>query len=526
MSNHPLLQLVKIQFVQMLFRSRSKRSMILKTFGIILGYVFASGYFTFLMYGFMAEFSDRFGPREILMLAFTLSLFTSVYYSMGILFGFKDFDFLRSLPITSETIVTSKVLTSILFETIDTFLLFGPILVIFGIAQHMPWTYFVMVILGILCFTWVPLIIGSFFAMVFQGISAGRKYRKLITNTLQVLLVVGIWIIIYMRNGIQSVFETLGKMKIVLDAVLFLPRLFAQGLFGDWLSFILYVVISVLIGFLYIQIFSSKILKLNEKDLSGSVSKRHFKMQRLASSSVFKTIFVRELKNVLGNFSYFFNAIGGFIFMGIVLISGIVQVLKAPDAMESIQWVVQTYGSTIGMIIFMALTAATCMINTVSCSISIEGNRLWIIKSLPISTEMVFFAKVLVNVLFAGPVLLLIGCAVTIFFEIPWYILLIGPLYLMLGIFNNSMFGLLCNLVWPKLSWDREIEAVKQSLSVFVTTIVTMGIAAASIFAIFQAANLDYIPYFFYAYLIVEGLTFGILLVMLKTYGKKRFLNL
>src|SRR5690606_3278651 len=119
---------------------------------------------------------------------------------------------------------------------------------------------------------------------------------------------------------------------------------------------------------------------------------------------------------------------------------------------------------------------------TTNVSISLEGSKLGLKKSLPISFKQVVISKYLLNILTMMPFItisyltllpVLISYKVNI---ISYFALLILPL-LLLSV--CSLFGLLINLKYPKLEFTNETEVVKQSLSVMISVFSNMALVGA-----------------------------------------------
>ena len=137
--------------------------------------------------------------------------------------------------------------------------------------------------------------------------------------------------------------------------------------------------------------------------------------------------------------------------------------------------------------------------NTAAVSISIEGSRLWISKTLPVDFSTMAAAKVLLNLtvtvplVFANAALVAIGLSLspleTATFVLP--VLAYATL--------TPVVGLLCNLCLPKLTWTTQTQAVKQSASVAVALLAMALALAANLaayalvrprsFALFSAAS-------------------------------------
>ena len=108
---------------------------------------------------------------------------------------------------------------------------------------------------------------------------------------------------------------------------------------------------------------------------------------------------------------------------------------------------------------------------TTASSISIEGKKIWILKAHPISYKDVFKAKIKVNFMVNLFPAVLTSIFLSLALKNFWYIPLLLAISLLL-VLLSSIIGLIANLLFPKLSWESEVEPVKQGISV----LLTMGI--------------------------------------------------
>ena len=177
--------------------------------------------------------------------------------------------------------------------------------------------------------------------------------------------------------------------------------------------------------------------------------------------------------------------------------------------------------SNVGIIFAMTLMGAVMPVT--SCSISLEGKELWILKANPISSKDVFLAKLLVNVaLYSVPVLAtsILLCS-QIGFEYFVYVFLILIFITLL----SSVIGLYSNLLLPKFEYESEMQVVKQSAAVLVSMGLNTLMVLANIGLVILLKPNSEIA-IFGLITIVFGLMTVIWSVVLATHGKKLYHNL
>ena len=107
-----------------------------------------------------------------------------------------------------------------------------------------------------------------------------------------------------------------------------------------------------------------------------------------------------------------------------------------------------------------------------------EGKSLWIIKCMPVSARDWLAAKLKVTLVLAIPSILISATLVVIGLHTSLIDTLWAFLIPLAYIFAFGVFGLWLNIRMPRLDWQSEAEAVKQSGSVMVSIFSGMGAAA------------------------------------------------
>ena len=178
------------------------------------------------------------------------------------------------------------------------------------------------------------------------------------------------------------------------------------------------------------------------------------------------------------------------------------------------------------------LVAGLCLViigvssfNYISASlISLEGNRLWIIKSLPLKTKDILDSKLLLHIVLCIPPAIIFSLAGIYVFSLNIVDALIVVVVPVIFIVFEAIFGLLINLWKPKFDWVNETIVVKQSMAVMIAMLGTMAfvvLVAGGYILLFN----EFISAINYTYLIAVILIvldiFGYYL--LNTWGAKQF---
>ena len=114
--------------------------------------------------------------------------------------------------------------------------------------------------------------------------------------------------------------------------------------------------------------------------------------------------------------------------------------------------------------------------NPITGAINIEGKTFWISKSLPIDYKKSMWSKILFSWILTLPATLIASTiAVCFYHDNVWEILFSYFIPFTYSILN-SFVGLIIALKHPKLKWNSETEAVKNSASVLIGLLINFGI--------------------------------------------------
>ena len=137
------------------------------------------------------------------------------------------------------------------------------------------------------------------------------------------------------------------------------------------------------------------------------------------------------------------------------------------------------------------------MICTTAPSISLEGNRLWILRSSPLRPQDVFLGKLALDLALLVPSVLISVALLAVSVPLsPWDLLALLALPLALGTLV-ALVGLYANLKLPRFDYTSDTAVIKQSASVMVASLGGMGlvIALALLYVLLGYRTIGYFPY-------------------------------
>lgn len=460
-----------------------------------------------------------------------LTIIEGIYKSQGMLFDVKDNDLLFSLPIKKSNILFSRMLKLIAFQYLYNSVFILPALATYIMFEKPGIMFYLVSIVMIIILPIIPTIIACFVGYIIKGISSVVKFKKVMQTILSTILCLAIlWVSFNMQNVGKVIVQNATSINEIISK-LYLPA----GLYIEiiqnfsMVKFIELIAINIvpLIIFVYIaSILYFKIISKSSEASTSSIKKNKKTKTKIRAKKPINALILKELKRYFSSPIYIFNTGFGLILIVVFTIgictnlNGVIETiskgqLRVEDKGKILEMLPQIYMQAIMFMILMTQITAS--------SISIEGKSFEITKSLPISTEKIFLAKIMSSNIITMPLLLISD----IIFVIAYKVQLLQVIYILLMslILPNfvAIEGLLINLIYPKMDANSDVEIVKQSTSTMISIFLGMGIGIASIVLTAITTENNMATLFEIGELLVFVMTTGILYLILKKNGTKRF---
>lgn len=451
-------------------------------------------------------------PPMMMSVTCIVLLMTTIWKVKGIVFGFRDYDTVMSMPVSTAGIVASRLIILYTINMLFVIIIVLPMMLAYGILVRPSPLFYILGLVSMLFLPLVPIVVASFIGTVIAY--AASKFRH--HNLVNILFSVGlVMVVLDLSFTMGESGEELVDMGKTLTAQVFslypLAKLYYGAVVGlDIVDFLLFTGVSALAFLLYIWLVQRIFKRLNTALMTGRTGSR-FKLGRLKAASPLKALYRKELKRYFSSTPYVLNT-----GIGIVMLTVAVLALFFVDPATLFgEDLPEKYIKIIAPVI---LSFCIMMSSTTMASISLEGRNLWILKSLPVEPGTIYLAKILVNLTILSPVpvnALLLGVALGLDAPVILCMILFATLC---GLFV-SCFGLLVNLILPNFQWNNETIVVKQSAATMIVIFGGMGITLV-LSAVFLVVEI--ILAYLICMLLLAAAIFS-LYVVLMNYGKKRF---
>lgn len=498
----------------------------------LLGMLFAGFYFGFDFLGKLGQ------PGYLVNLAmmgtsfviFLFSIFTipSVYYFS------RDIDRLLVLPLTPQQIIASKFVVNVIYEYGFTAMFMVPmyITMVMQLGFH-P--------LGLIAFLIIfltapiyPLVLSSLLTMIimrFVPFFNNRDRFNLIGGILAVVLAFGLsfWLNSMNTADMEAMFMSLlsgdnALMRVGTALFPFIPAASAAIFSGDLLQLLLYLGIILIAlavfllcaRFLYFKgaIGGSETAAGNRKitasDLRGQ---RH---------GLFATFLLKEMRMLFRTPVYFMNCVLTALIMPVLMVIIIFTSFSEIGTQITLPIDIGFLPDLWAIALLVAFAAGGFMggINMIaSTSVSREGTNAFFMKYIPVPIQTQVLAKAGCGIL--------ISAVCTWLMLIPLHLIIAYPLWLdllfilgsFLSIVMTNLFGVLIDLIRPKLVWEQEASAVKQNLNGFLSMMLSFVLAI--VFAAPIILWPEAMPLLCIALLIIQLILTAVLYLCMKKAGAR-----
>jgi len=419
----------------------------------------------------------------------SVTFFMSIFLVPAVYYFSKDSETLLALPLKPEEIVLSKFCLSVVYEYLTTFLLAIPVLVAYIQVMNPDVFFYVKVLIILLLSPVVPLAFGAVIIMVIMAFVPFFKNRDLFnyaSGFLALAFAIGINMVV---GGTASLSQekllamlTEGNNSLLAIFKFMFPNLpFAiQSLVdGSWLSFILFLVITALVVFVFLTIskivYFIGIIGVNETAAGRKQLNLKAYQKETSTKGALMSYFLKEMRLMIRTPIYLLNNIATAFILPIIFMVSIGSSVSGEEEfsafIKSIDWT----NPDLLLIVSFAGLALGLMMSTLNLitptALSREGSNIFFMKYIPMSYVKQIQAKIMSGLVvsFFG-ILFSLVAAVFLLKMHPIVIILILVMSIQGMIFMNYL-GMIVDLIRPKLVWEQEAAAVKQNLNAAFTMI-------------------------------------------------------
>lgn len=453
------------------------------------------------------------------LIATAIGLMGSVFNAYSSIYEAKDNEMLLSMPIPPSRILFVRVAALSVMTLLYESAVLLPAFIAFCMGARVPVAGLITAFFLVIPLTLLVVALTVGIAFVVAAIARRVKNKRAITLVASILLVVLFYVLYFRAQNAALALVALGAVPAGIRYGLFffyqMGCASTGSAFGVGVVLLTSVLAYALAYFLLSKYFLRFVTQSRKVSAKGKVGVVKAGSRRLA-------LFKREWRMYSSSPNYILNTSFGVLFSFAIGIFAIVKsdmLLQAQAALS--EALPRLSGTGLGAIIAIF----TCVMNDITApSVSMEGKRLWVIRSLPVPASEVFCAKIALHLAVALPGVTFVTVVFSAIFgaaDIAGAIL--SPLTVFAFTLFTACFGLCMNVRRPVLDWRDETMAVKTGFSVFVSIFGIMMLSFVLMGLYFVAALA--FPDWVYLAVLLVALLFAdyAMLSWLKTKGVARF---
>lgn len=504
-------------------------------YGLLLLYAF--GCIGFLCYGLANALCAPLVQAEMNWLYFAmmgsmaaaLGIFGSIFSTYTGLYAAKDNELLLAMPVSPGQILLSRMLMLYLLSFFMVALIFVPSVIVYwkyvpADALSVAGCILVMLFLPLFALA-VCCVLGWLIALVSPYFSNGSQIKSIVMMLLTIGFMAGYYYIFFQINKFLQ--EMLLNAREIGDGIkMFIYPIYQLGraAAGEADALVIFPLTACLIFAVIWLILSRSFLTLATSN-RGAVRKK-YREKMIKASGVGGALLKKEWNRFTHVSVYMLNCGLGSVMLlfaaGFLAVKKdwILQMLGQLEQMDS------SFEAMIPLIAGCVIIFCTGMDAVTAPSVSLEGQTLWIMQSLPVSAWDVFLAKIRLHVLVNG-IPTLVFCVVLDIVLFPGAVsAVLLPIASLIFIIFGALFGLAVNLRFPNLNWTNETVVVKQSMSVMIVVFGNMGIIGILVAGYFLFRDILSPNLYLLCCTLVLAAAAGIAAIWLKKSGRKIFAGL
>ena len=463
--------------------ARARRRAVLIALGA--GFVVLALLATSAMYSVMLAFSlEPLGALELLptLMMFAASivvLMTGVYKSVNLLFTFRDYDTLASLPIPGAVLLGSRFLMLYLSNLGFMALILLPALAVYGVMAAPGAGFWAAAAVSFFFIPLLPVLAGTLLGLVIS--LAASRFRH--SNALAILFSLAAFVLLMVGStGLSASmasesFGPVAQMAAQQITRLYFPaRLYQQALAGSGWALALFVLGSALAAALALWLLGRCFGPLRAL-LMARRARSAYRPEALKARSPAMALFGKEMRRFFASALYVLNGGAGLLLMTLMTLALIILGADQLELLLELLLELPGLASMLMAVLPFLLGLMNAMTAPSACSLSLEGKSLPILKSLPVSSRAVLMSKAAVTAVLTGGATVVNALALTLalrptLLEALW----LWVIPLLYGLVS-AQAGLLFNLRLPNFSWTSEVTVIKQSVPVLLTMLLAFALS-------------------------------------------------
>ena len=462
-------------------------------------------YLMFMVWGMANSMYEKVAPLNIeyillAFFAFSISFMTfleGIYKAGPLIFNCKDDQLLLSLPIERSTVLFIRIFKFYVFELIFNSIFLIPTMIAYiRWGGPLTWTYYLTSFLMLFLLPIIPIIISCIIGAITTSLSSRFKYKNAAQIIATMVLLFGI---IMLSARLDELLTYIAKHATSLNDIIikfYYPAGIYSKLVTDFnaMDLIIFILVNIVLSIIFIFILSKVYFKINSRLKSVTTNKStKIEKVKIATSTPTKSLIKKELNIFFKTPVFIINA--GFALVLFIIAAIMITIkydsviLGLTNPQNGINLPIELINNSKTVFIYTLIAFTSFMTSITSSIISLEGRKINILKSLPVSTKDILMSKIYTCLLLTTPPLIIGDIILFIKFKTKILeILLVLAASIILPLASH-LIGLIVNLKFPKLNAESSAEVVKQSASSFISVLIGMLLLVGYVMVLVKLFN-------------------------------------
>lgn len=460
------------------FRRKNRLSSVL---WILLGVLYVAsaalmeGAILFLLMEVRAE---SLYPMLVLVVSALFALVTTVQLTESYLISARDHDLMASLPVSSISVACSRLLGLYCMNGLYQLMILLPAGVLWAVFMRpAAWFYAIYPVL-MLTAPLVPVALGGLLGLTVVRIGTWFKSTRAISLIISAAGLLTYMAVFFLIDLEQVDWLRIGALLEKWITCIYPPTALFSGamLSGSWAQMALFAAISIAAVTVFSWLYARNYLRLYTM-MTARRSGERFEIKRQGRRQVMTALVQREFRRYFACNAYVLNTGFGLLLSVLILV---ILKFKTPEFVFTLMGL-PFLRDMVQLIMPFAVAFLVGTCSTTSCSVSLEGKSMWVLRALPVSARQIAAAKVLMNLLTGLPFVVADGMLMLTIVPVDALTAALMFLAPVLVLLFSALLGILFDLRFCKLDWDSEAKVVKQSLSAVLTPLVSILLCTAPI---------------------------------------------
>lgn len=402
----------------------------------------------------------------------------------GVLFAFKDYDMVMSLPVPTSTVVLSRIASLYAMSAAFGLLVMVPAFAVYAGVASVSAVGLACMALSVVLAPLLPLAAAVVLAALIAAFSSRFRYANIVVVVLTTLATLALVVASFALSGQSGDVAALSDMGGELTAQmasLYAPAAWAAAgiVQGDAGRFVLFALVNVAAALALVAVLARLFVPVNSL-LMSSHARGAFSFEGgksvARSRSAFRALLAKEARLLLATPIYALNTCIGYVM--VLVAAGAAAVASGMGALPLDALPPEFAALATGFLPWV-LAFFFGISSTTAASVSLEGSARWLMLTAPVPARTVLAAKAALNLAFAVPTVVVGGALLTWALRpdpLTTLMMFVAPLAFSLF---ATFFGLALDARRPRYDWTTVYEPVKRGLPVFGVVLGGMALAGA-----------------------------------------------